>query len=115
MAKNASDRIIEGLTTLLQGFSDLEDMIETDYGTTSDDEEFSSHMITEISAAIETVIEDEDYTPEYIASVVSALMGALEELDPDIFAKPDDLAAEVESDDDEDDDYDDDEDDSDED
>ena len=82
MAKNATDKIVEGLTMLLKGFGELEDMVEADYGTEPDDEEFSSHIVTEVSAAMETVVEDEEYTPEYIASVVSALMGALEVRSP---------------------------------
>ncbi|RMD83620.1 MAG: hypothetical protein D6808_08355 [Candidatus Dadabacteria bacterium] len=85
MAKSAGDRIVEGLTELLAGFSELEEMLEDDYGASSDDEELSSAVVNELVSALDTVIDTEDYTPAYIASVVSALSEALEDVAPDIF------------------------------
>ena len=101
MAKT-ENKIIEGLTQLVEGFSELEDKMEAEYGADAADDEISTAIVSEVVACLESVIESEDYTPQYLASVVSALHQSLEELDPDIFSREEE--SEEEDDDDSDDD-----------
>lgn len=114
MARNPGDKIQEGLSTMLQGFSELEDMLEADFSGETESEEYTASVVAEVLSAIESLIDSEDYTPRYIASVVTALTDALEEVDPDLF-NAEKEAEEAEEDDDDDDDDDDDEEDEDED
>jgi len=99
MSTKAAEKIIEALTDLVQGFSELQEQLENDFGTESEEddtednenEEASSELqdalVTEVRAAVESVIENEDCAPEDIASVISALTGALEEVAPEVFAE----------------------------
>jgi hypothetical protein len=118
MTSKATEKIIDALTQLVEGFAELQEGLEDDFkpGSDSDDEEGDSDeegegdiedaLVTEIRAAVEAVIENEDCAPEDLASIVSALTGALEEIDPEVFA--DDESSE---DEDEEEEYEDDEDD----
>ncbi|MCB9030369.1 MAG: hypothetical protein H6619_04900 [Deltaproteobacteria bacterium] len=85
MAKTAGDKISNGLAQLLAGFAELEEMLEEDYGSDPEDEELAAAIVSELTAAIDTVIDGEDYTPAFIAQVISTLGDALEEMDPSIF------------------------------
>jgi hypothetical protein len=99
MSTKAAEKIIEALTDLVQGFAELQEQLENDFGTESEEddtednenEEASSELqdalVTEVRAAVESVIENEDCAPEDIASVISALTGALEEVAPEVFAE----------------------------
>jgi hypothetical protein len=99
MSTKAAEKIIEALTELVQGFAELQEQLENDFGTESEEddtednenEEASSELqdalVTEVRAAVESVIENEDCAPEDIASVISALTGALEEVAPEVFAE----------------------------
>ncbi len=64
--------------------------------------------VVEIRAAIETVMDTEDYGTDEIAAFLSVLTDALEEIDPDVFeevqTEPSDLYAAAEEEYDEDDD-----------
>ena len=121
MTSKPSEKIIDALTQLLEGFSELQEMVETDYGaqaTTNDDEgeseldkEIDAAIVIEIRAAIESVMESEDYSPEEIAAVISTLTDALEEIDPDVFEDETEESEEEDEDEDYDDDDDEDEDD----
>ncbi|MBX7145664.1 MAG: hypothetical protein K1X79_14530 [Oligoflexia bacterium] len=108
----AAEKIIEALTQLLEGYSELQESIENDFGGEKDDEETAEELdaalVTEMRAAVESVIENEDYTAEEIASVISALTDCLQEIDPDVFETEE---TEEEEDDDDYDDDDEDEDD----
>jgi|LauGreDrversion4_2_1035121.scaffolds.fasta_scaffold127412_3 hypothetical protein len=101
MTTKATEKIIEALTQLVEGFAELQEKLEEDYDpevesesddddTDSDDEEgatgIEEAIVTEIKAAVESVIENEDCAPEDLASIVSALTGALEEIDPEVFS-----------------------------
>jgi hypothetical protein len=118
MSTKATEKIIDALTQLVEGFAELQERLEEDYDpdVASDDEEESEKgekkegasnleeaLVTEVRAAVEAVIENEDCAPEDLASIVSALSDALEEIDPEVFAH----GAVAESDDDEDEDEDD--------
>ena len=119
MSTKATEKIIDALTQLVEGFAELQERLEEDYDpdVESDEEEESDKgekkegasnleeaLVTEVRAAVEAVIENEDCAPEDLASIVSALSDALEEIDPEVFAH----GAVAESDEDEDEDYDDD-------
>jgi ribonuclease E len=109
MTTKATQKIIEALTQLVEGFAELQEGLEGDYdpeveeGKEEESEEggvdLEDALVTEVRAAVEAVIENEDCAPEDLASIVSALSDALEEIDPEVFAH-----GEVEEDDDDDDD-----------
>jgi hypothetical protein len=110
MTSKAAEKIIEALTQLMEGYCELQEAVENDYGAAEagdDDEggelnaEADAALVTEVRAAIEAVLEAEDYTPDELGSIISTLTDALEEIDPDVFEK------QVEGDDDDDDDDDD--------
>lgn len=114
MNSKASEKIIDALTQLMEGYIELQESIEEEYGSSSmtddDDDESSvseevdAAIVTEIRAALEAVMESEDYSPEELASVISTMTDAIEEIAPDVFEED-----EEEDDDDEDyEDYDDD-------
>ncbi len=101
MTTKATEKIIEALTQLVEGFAELQEKLEEDYdpevAAESDDDDTDSEeeesatgieeaIVTEIKAAVESVIENEDCAPEDLASIVSALTDALEEIDPEVFS-----------------------------
>lgn len=103
MTTKATEKIIEALTQLVEGFAELQEKLEEDYDpsvaddadekeseTESDGDEsetgIEEAIVTEIKAAVESVIENEDCAPEDLASIVSALSDALEEIDPEVFS-----------------------------
>lgn len=109
MTSKAAEKIIEALTQLMEGYCELQEAVENDYGAAEagdDDEggelnaEADAALVTEVRAAIEAVLEAEDYTPDELGSIISTLTDALEEIDPDVFEKQVD-----DDDDDDDDDY----------
>jgi hypothetical protein len=95
MAIKGAEKIIEALTQLMDGYCELQEAIERDFGGRGDkpedaaatelSSEVDAALVTEIRAAIETVMEEEDYSAEEIASVISILTDSLEEIDPDVF------------------------------
>ena len=112
----AAEKIIEALTQLMEGYAELQESLEDDFGSSleGDDKvsaELDAALVTEMRAAIESVIENEDYTAEEVASVISTMTDGLQEIDPDVFATEEDEEAEDDDDDHEDDDYDEDDDD----
>lgn len=112
----AAEKIIEALTQLLEGYSELQQSLENDFGGGKEDEdeetaeELDAALVTEMRAAVESVIENEDYTAEEVASVISALTDSLQEIDPDVFEAEESEESEDDDYDDDDDDEDDDED-----
>jgi hypothetical protein len=65
---------------------------ETEEDQQEVDAEVQSALTTEIRAALETVLENEDIAVEDVATVVSNLTEAIEEIDPDVFAQDVELA-----------------------
>jgi segregation and condensation protein B len=122
MSTKATEKIVEALTQLVEGFAELQEHLEAEYGPGTDeddaddeneDEESSDledALVTEVRAAVESVIENEDCAPEDLASIISALTGSLEEIAPEVFAEESE-ESEDESEEDEDEDIDLDEDD----
>ena len=105
MTSKAAEKIIDALAQLMEGFAELQQSIEDEFDPDrvedDDDDEVEDELdgekktaetalITELKAAIEGVIDSEDYSPEEFASLISAMSQALEELDPDIFVDDDD-------------------------
>ena len=100
MSTKATEKIIDALTQLMDGFAELQERLEQDYDPDLDednkegankntDEESATNLeealMTEIKAAVEAVIENEDCAPEDLSSIVSALTEALEDIDPEDF------------------------------
>ena len=112
MTMKAAEKIIDALTQLMQGYTELQQAIESDLG--SDEEEYDESsselhleidaaIVAEMRAALESVIETEDCTAEDIAAAISTMTDALEEIDPDVFVADEEEAGQVsyEADDDE--------------
>jgi hypothetical protein len=103
----AAEKIIDALTQLLEGYAELQESLEADFGASASEEEeetsaeLDAALVTEVRSALESVIENEDYSAEEVASVISAFTDALQEIDPDVFEDEKD-------EEDDDDDYDDD-------
>ena len=121
MSTKAAEKIVEALTQLVEGFAELQEhlegeyVVEADEDESDDDEEKESSdledaLVTEVRAAVESVIENEDCAPEDLASIISALTGALEEIAPEIFAEGEEQQEEEKEDEDDDIDLDDDDD-----
>lgn len=107
MATKGAEKIIEALTQLMEGYVELQESVERDYGGREEPEagaelssEVDAALVTEIRAAVESVMEDEDYSAEEMASVISVLTDALEEIDPDAFGQEEDEDEDEEEDDD---------------
>lgn len=106
MANKAADKVIEALNQLIEGYYELQQLVADDLGVGGEiseedqqevEAEVQAALTTEIRAALETVLENEDIAIENVAMVVSNLTEAIEEIDPDVFAQ------ESESEDDDDD------------
>ncbi len=118
----ATEKIIEGLTEFMEGFLELQRNVEAELGAENgfeavedDDEagpEVEAALVTEVRAAIESVMDAEDYSAEEVATAASMLTDALEEIDPDLFVESEEEEQEEEEEiyGDDDIDYDDDED-----
>jgi len=118
MSTKAADKIIDALVQLLEGYSDLQQAVEEDLGLDLEKEgledeevelnpEMDAAMVTELRFVIETVMETEDYSAEEVASLVSNLTDALEEIDPDVF-ETEDIEIDIDEEDEDLEDYDDD-------
>jgi hypothetical protein len=97
------DKIIEGMTELLEGFVELHTKIESDFDASAvdfEDEtnadlriEIDAAIVTEMRATLESVMDTEDYTSEQIATFLTVMQDALEEIDPDVFEQEEDELA----------------------
>lgn len=113
MTSKAAEKIVDGLALLLEGFSEVQEAVgapkaaddgDDDDDAEEDDAETAQAILQEVKAAVESVIDSEDYAPEELAAVVSVLTEALEEIDPNVFS---DETVSVDDDEDEDEDIDD--------
>lgn len=90
-----SDKIIESLSNLIQAFYELEEDLKSQHGVDTDDDELDeeseesqevySDLAIEVRASIETVMDDDDYSPEEIAKFFAMFSEALQEIAPDVF------------------------------
>ncbi len=95
MTSNAAEKLIEALTMLLEGYRELQESLEEDLGVESEEleDESSSEasaevegaLVTEMRSVIEMVMEGEDFASEEVATLISTMTDALEEIDPDVF------------------------------
>lgn len=92
-------KLLEALTLLMEAYSELQKSVESDFGTTDLEDidenhdlqvEIDAAIVTELRTTIETVIDTEDFAPEEIASALSSMSEALEEIDPNVFASDED-------------------------
>lgn len=111
MTSKATGKIIAALTELVEGFNELQEGLENEMGKLSTDEDSGDDdtdvdvdeaLVTEMRAAVEAVLENEDCSPESLASLISVFTDALEEIEPDVFetSKDDEEEDEDEEDDD---------------
>lgn len=93
MTTKAAEKIIEGLTQVMEGYQELQSAVEDEYSEAAEDSdedetrsgEIDVAIVTELRGVLESVIDGEDYSTEEIAAAVSSLTSALEDLDPDVF------------------------------
>jgi hypothetical protein len=108
MTTKAAEKIIEALTQLVEGFAELQEQVEQDYDPEAQTEEsdegddsegaggLEEALVTEVRAAVESVIENEDCAPEDLATVISALTDALGEIAPEVLAEEEEESEEEE-------------------
>lgn len=114
MANKATEKIVDGLTQLLEGYYDLQQSVAEDLGVDDSerDEEETAELDAEVQAALsnemrialESVLEEDEHSIEGIAALVSNITEAIEEIDPDVFessSEDDDEEDEIDFDDDE--------------
>lgn len=117
MATKAAEKVIDALARLMQGYVELQEKVQEDLGRPGaadgedaddesdlgQDEEADAAVASEVKGAVEAFLDSEDFSSEEFAALISHLTGALEEIDPDVFASEDDLDSEEEYDYDDDD------------
>ncbi len=98
MSMKSTEKMIEGLSILMDGFAELREEVEEEYRAESgleddeeEDEELSlevdAAIVNEFRAAIEAVMENDETSTEDIATMSTSLTDALEEIDPSVFAE----------------------------
>lgn len=111
MTSKGAEKIIDGLTLILEGFAEIQGSLgdtaidddDDDDSDDEDDEETGQAVLQEVKSAVESVIDSEDYASEEIAAVVSVLTEALEEIDPNVFSEETVSVDDLDEDEDEDD------------
>lgn len=110
MASKVTRKITEALSDLLQAYSELLAGLQTEFGISEESEteaseeaadELESSLVNEMRAAVELVMDQDDYAADDIAALITSLTEALEEIDPTIFEAAEE-EEEEEGDDDED-------------
>jgi hypothetical protein len=110
MASKVTRKITEALSDLLQSYAELLEALQTEFGVTEEKEgeaaeaaaeELESSLVNEIRAALELVMDQDDYSADDIASLITSMTEALEEIDPTIF----EAGSEEDGEEDEDEDY----------
>jgi hypothetical protein len=94
MASKVTRKITEALSDLLQAYSELLEGLQAEFGISEDSEtepseeaadELESSLVNEVRAALELVMDQDDYAADDIAALITSLTEALEEIDPTIF------------------------------
>ena len=98
MASKVTRKITEALSDLLQAYSELLEGLQAEFGVSEDSEtepseeatdELESSLVNEVRAALELVMDQDDYVADDIAALITSLTEALEEIDPTIFEATD--------------------------
>ena len=97
MATKAAKKIVDALSQLMEGYTELRESVvskpsskEVDEDDADDEGEESTSasdeaLVTEMRNALEAVMDSDDYSAEDFAATISYLTEALEEIDPDVF------------------------------
>jgi hypothetical protein len=91
---------MEGFAALQESIEEEFEVAESELDDSPDSEsnlEIDAAIVTEIRACVEAVMENEEYAPEEIASLVSTMTDALEEIDPAVFEESETEEIEVDT------------------
>lgn len=80
---NSYAKLDQALSDLIEAFSELE--VELDGKFSEDEESYNSALIETVEAAIENALDEQDSSTGVVASILSSLTEALEEIDPSAF------------------------------
>ena len=80
---NSYAKLDQALSDLIEAFSELE--VELDEKCGEDEESYNSALIETVEAAIENALDEQDSSTGVVASILSSLTEALEEIDPSAF------------------------------
>jgi hypothetical protein len=114
MASKVTRKITEALSDLLQAYSELLEGLQTEFGISEESEtepseeaadELESSLVNEVRAALELVMDQDDYAADDVAALITSLTEALEEIDPTIFEASEGEEEEEEEEGDDDEDY----------
>ena len=117
MASHANDKLVSALSQLAEAYAELQEELEEKFnsGEREEDDDFEDEenddeealaeevdaaMVSELKLAIDSVIDSDDVATEEFAAIFSALVDALEEIDPNCFSE---IEEDTDSDDDDDD------------
>ncbi len=82
--KKSSNKLADSLTAYFSAYKALEETLQEDYGTESSND-LSAALVGEVSSALETVLDSDEFSPTFVGSSVKILIEALEDLDPEMF------------------------------
>lgn len=96
MAKSVN-KITEALSLLMEGFTELEGTVrdeplddeesEEEIGKEEEGltEEQEAEIVNQVRSAMDDMMDSDDYSTEEVASMLTHLMEALQDIDPDVF------------------------------
>ncbi len=80
---NSFAKLDEALSDLIEAFSDLEVELDEKFG--DDEDAYSGALIETLETSIENALDEQDTSTTTVATLLSVLTEALEELDPSAF------------------------------
>jgi hypothetical protein len=80
---SSSAKLDQALSDLIEAFTELEIELDGKFG--EDEDTYSSALIETLEAAIENALDEQDSNTTVVATLLSTLTEALEELDPSAF------------------------------
>ncbi len=121
MASHATEKLTTALSQLVEAYTELQEEVSEklnseDTGYEADDDnnnetdekstdkimsEIDTAMVSELKLAIDSVIDSDDVSTEEFATIITTVVDALEELDPNCFSVENEELEEEEEDDDE--------------
>jgi uncharacterized coiled-coil protein SlyX len=110
MDNKTLDKLTKAMNGLISGFQAVEEDVKAqhDIDPESDDinddpeklAEINTGVVSEVRTILENLIDEDEYSTEEIAKVLTALSEALQEIDPDVFDGSEDEEEEEDEDDD---------------